>query len=508
MSVSPTGYAEAMPRRDSSDKTSAWRRLLGALRRPRSINGLVLASFVVVATPLMVAIAASVLYVNQFNTQSERLVMQGVAVTRDSKRLDNLLTGMERSARQYRVLGNNELLKRFRAQAQDFEKKLKSLADLHLDTVPSWDLSPLRTRVHNLARRIGSSDAETNQVIASLDKIRHATDTIADQGSAFVDQELDLLQHTAYHARLFLLICVFALIPAVIALGIFLAFVITRPLRQILDAVAHLGTGDFSRPISVVAPAAELDRLGERLDWMRQRLAALDEEKQQFIRHISHELKTPLASIREGTELLADGSVGHLSDEQREVTRILQSNSQDLATLIDNLINSATWQQQRIRLETTEFDLAALIGHMIERQKLAIEARNLRVEQPQAPAMLTADADRLHLIVDNLLANAVKYSPAGGTIRIAVAHGPDGGTDLYVSDDGPGVAPVEQERIFEAFVRGSSAPGGPSAVKGTGIGLSVVRDCAKAHGGYAEVVAHDDRSSTFHVHIPQPYGSA
>ncbi|AWN16485.1 ATP-binding protein [Salinisphaera sp. LB1] len=497
-----------MPRGDSHNETSARRRLLGVLLRPRSINGLVLASFAVVATPLMVAIVASVVYVNQLNAQSERLVMQGVAVTRDSKRLNSLLISMERSARQYRVLGQADLVDRFRSQAQAFEGELKSLARLHLDTVPSWNLSSLREQVAGLAQRLGTGDKQTDQVISTLNTIRHSTDAIADQGARFVDQELDHLQRTARHARLFLLVCVFALIPAAVALGLFLTFVIARPLRQILDAVSHLGTGDFSRPVSIVAPAAELDRLGERLDWMRQRLATLDEEKQQFIRHMSHELKTPLASIREGTELLADGSVGVLSEAQREVATILQSNSQDLAALIDNLLNSATWQQQRARLEYTEFDLAALIERMVERQKLAIEARDLRVDRPRSPVILSADRDRLHLIVDNLLANAVKFSPMGGTIRIEVEYGPTEGTDLYVSDDGPGVATTERERIFEAFVRGSSTPGGKSAVKGTGIGLSVVRDCAEAHGGYAQVVVRGHRDSVFHVHIPRRNGRA
>lgn len=493
-----------MPRSLSDQRVRPRHRLLDALLRPRSINGLVLASFAVVATPLIVAIVASVLYVDQLNTQSERLVMQGVAVTRESKRLNGLLISMERSARQYRVLGDDDLLDRFRSQAVDFRSELTSLARLHLDTVPSWDLSALDHQVGAMAEKLGSGRRQTDQVIAHLDKTRSATEAIADQGSQFVDHELDRLQRTAGHARLFLLVCVFALIPAVIALGLFLTFVITRPLRQILKAVDHLGTGDFSQPVSIVAPAAELDRLGGRLDRMRQRLATLDEEKQQFIRHMSHELKTPLASIREGTELLADGSVGRLSEEQREVAAILQTNSHDLATLIDNLLNSAARRQQRARLEYSKFDLTALIARMLERQRLTIETRGLHIERPAGPHRLTADADRLQLIVDNLLANAVKYSPPSGSIRIELERDSNGGTDLYVSDDGPGVAPAERDNIFEAFVRGSTRPEGESAVKGTGIGLSVVRDCARAHGGYAHIVDRGRRASVFHVHIPQP----
>ncbi|WP_423821440.1 ATP-binding protein [Salinisphaera sp. SPP-AMP-43] len=480
------------------------RRLSSVLLRPRSINGLVLASFAVVATPLMVAIVASVVYVNALNQQSERLVRQGVAVTRDSKRLNSLLIGMERSARQYRILNDADMVGRFREQAREFDQQLDSLGQLHLDTVPSWNLSSLSEQVHLLTQKIGDSPQQTDQVIRELGDIHTATRAIAEQGSAFVDQELDRLQSTARRARLFLLICAFALIPAVIAVGLFLTFVITRPLRQILDAVGHLGTADFSRPISIVAPAAELDRLGERLDWMRQRLATIDQEKQQFIRHMSHELKTPLASIREGTELLADGSVGELSAEQHEVATILQTNSHDLASLIDNLLNFAAWQQQRTRLDYTEFDLSELIARMVERQKLTIDARNLHVTLPRSAVPMTADMDRMQLIVDNLLANAVKYSPTGGTIRIDAQHSASG-IDLYVADDGPGVAPEERERVFEAFVRGANRPAEASGVTGTGIGLSVVRDCARAHGGRVEIIDWPSRTSVFHVHVPSHY---
>lgn len=472
--------------------------------RPRSITGLLVTSFALVAAPLIVAIVASVIYVDTLNDQSEHLVKQGVEVTRASKRLNSLVLSMERSARQYRVLQTDELRKRFRKRVQTFDQELRALADLELDTVPDWNLAQLTGEVNRLSARLGTDPEATDAVIQSLGSISDQTDRIADQGARFVDQELEHLRQTATQARLFLLLCVFALIPAVIALGIFLSWVIGRPLRQILRAVTRLGDADFDQEIEVVAPAAELDALGARLDWMRRRLATLENEKQQFIRNMSHELKTPLASIREGTELLRDGTVGQLSTSQLEVFEILQRNSEELASLIDNLLDFAAWQQRRARLEYTRFDLNALIEAIVARHKLTIEGKHLHVVQPESSLTITADRDRMQLIIDNLVANAIKYAPTHSRVGLETTTD-DQGADIVLTDQGPGVAENEREAIFDAFYKGAPPATPGNGVKGTGIGLSVVRDCVHAHGGHITVDTADDGGARFHLHIPFPH---
>lgn len=476
----------------------------GRWLRPRSIAGLLVASFGLVAAPLIVAIVASVLYVDTLNNQSEHLVKQGVEVTRSSKRLNSLVMSMERSARQYRVLETDELLNRFRDRALAFDEELATLAGLKLDTVPDWNLARLTRQVNWLSSQLGASPEQTDAVITSLGTISDQTNHIADQGARFVDQELNHLRHTASQARLFLLLCVFALIPTVITLGIFLSWVIGRPLRQILQAVTRLGDADFDQRIEVVAPAAELDALGSRLDWMRRRLATLENEKQQFIRNMSHELKTPLASIREGTELLRDGTVGPLAPSQLEVCEILQRNSHELSSLIDNLLDFAAWQQRRARLEYTRFDLNALIEAVVARHKLTIEGKNLHVVQPNTALTITADRDRMQLIIDNLLANAIRFAPEHSRVDIDAAVA-DQGTELAITDQGPGVAEHEREAIFEAFYKGRPPAVTSNGVKGTGIGLSVVRECVQAHGGHIAVDTADTGGARFHLHIPFPH---
>lgn len=486
-----------------SKKTSQRRRLL---LRPRSITGLLLTSFGLVALPLIVAIVFGVVYVDRLTGQSERLVLQGVEMTRYSNRLSTLLTAMERSARQYSVLESDELIARFANQADEFDDTLIALARLELDTVPDWNLDALRRQSRQLSQRLAEQPENTRGTIDQLADMRTETDLIAEQGNLFVNRELARLQKTAAAARTFLLLCVFALIPGVLGLVAFFIVVIARPLRQISGAVTRLGDGDFSQRVRVLAPTAELDTLGARLDWMRRRLATLENEKQQFIRHMSHELKTPLSNIREGAELLRDGTVGPLSPAQEEVADILQHNSLELASLITNLLDFAAWQQKRAKLEYERFDLTALIETIVTRQKLTIEAKQLDIVRPQHAVEIMADRDRMYLTMDNLLANAVKFSPRGASVRIEIEQA-DGVSRIHVADHGPGIPEHERTAVFDAFYQGSARQPGNSAVRGTGIGLSVVRECVQAHGGEIDIQQAPGGGALFSIRIPDPHAA-
>ena len=140
------------------------------------------------------------------------------------------------------------------------------------------------------------------------------------------------------------------LVPLTLAVvGVF-TYLFGRPIRAIDRAISELGRGTFSRPIAIRGPA-DLERLAAQLEWLRGRLLDLAQEKNRFLRHMSHELKTPLANIREGTELLMDGAVGELQSGQREVTAILRENGMKLQRLIENLLSFSAWQAKSVGLE-------------------------------------------------------------------------------------------------------------------------------------------------------------
>jgi two-component system sensor histidine kinase GlrK len=315
----------------------------------------------------------------------------------------------------------------------------------------------------------------------------------------YIDDRLAALENDTRAAQRSLAWQAAALIPGVLILVLFFVLLVGRPMRQIDRAIRELGKGDFGGPIAVTGPA-DIQTLGRQLEWLRLRLAESSEEKNKFLRHMSHELKTPLANIREGTELLLDGSVGPLDRQQQEVTGILRENGVKLQRLIENLLTFSAWQSRTASLEVTEFKLKPLVFSTLSQHRLVIANRGIKLDIDVAPISVRADEGKLRLVLENLLSNAIKFTPEKGRIRARAAMD---GEDLVieVADSGPGVAPEDRDRIFEAFYQGRRLQDGP--VGGTGIGLSVVNECVQAHGGTIELLADSELGGAhFVVRLP------
>lgn len=472
--------------------------------RPRSVPGLLLVAFALVAVPLMSAVGFAAVYLDRLSNQSERLVQQGVQVTRLSNRLTGIVISMERNLRQYAILGDPELAETLAEHHSNFQASVSALAALDLDTVAEWNLDELRAQAQMIADATAASPVAVNELLAEqpdlFSRLRERTEAITAQGNHFIDKEISRLQQTSSEARRFLVLGVFAVLPAAALMVVLFIVVISRPIRQIEQAVRRLGEGDFSQPVTISAPSSELDALSGQLDWMRRRLAALESEKNQFLRHMSHELKTPLASIREGVELLRDHSLGALSPKQAEVADILQRSSLELLSLIENLLNFAAWRQHRSQVSRMRFNLNQLIDEVLERHRLASDKKHLKIQSPATDITLEADRDQIRLVLDNLIANAVKYSPSQGGLYInAYEHRRE--WVIEVADDGPGIPAEEREHIFNPFYQSSQPE--RSHVKGTGIGLSVVREAVRAHGGEVVVTDGPGEGACFRINLPR-----
>ena len=163
-----------------------------------------------------------------------------------------------------------------------------------------------------------------------------------------IDSDVGALQRQTDRARRELFLESTLLLPLVLIVVLLFALRLSRPLRQIDRAIGELGRGNFSQRVVVGGPV-DLERLGHQLEWLRNRLLELAQERNRFLRHMSHELKTPLANIREGTELLMDGAVGELDSGQREVTEILRDNGIKLQRLIENLLELQRLAEQQHR---------------------------------------------------------------------------------------------------------------------------------------------------------------
>jgi two-component system sensor histidine kinase GlrK len=297
------------------------------------------------------------------------------------------------------------------------------------------------------------------------------------------------------------------LFSTAVALSIALALTryIARPIAEIDSAIRQLGGADFSRQIAVRGPE-DLRYLGRRLDWLRRRLDEFETQKNRFLRHVSHELKTPLTALREGAELLHDEIGGPLQPPQRQVVGIMKDNSVKLQRLIEELLDYQRALHAAASLEVKMISLNSLVHEAAQPHELAAQAKGLRQVIDADPATVEADPEKLRSIVDNLISNAVKFTPAGGTISVC-AREVAGEAIIEVLDTGPGVPVEERESIFNLFFRGqrgdsTTSDGRTVRVKGSGLGLAIARELVEAHGGHIAVVG-GGAGGHFRVTLPR-----
>jgi two-component system sensor histidine kinase GlrK len=340
----------------------------------------------------------------------------------------------------------------------------------------------------------------TEETVAQFGDLKADVSRLTQELSRYVDLELRGLQSNTREAQQISAWQVAALVPGTIVIVLFFILLVARPIRQIDDAIEQLGQSGFSRPIAVEGPR-DLEKLGRQLEWLRVRLLELAQEKNRFLRHMSHELKTPLANIREGTELLLDGTLGELEPPQREVADILRMNGLKLLRLIENLLSFSAWQAKSEVLTLSDFPLRPLVISVAKEQRLALKAAHIQLRLEVDDIIVNADRDKIRTVLDNLLSNAIKFTPAEGFVTVR-AYRSTAGFVIDFADTGPGIPDDERPRIFEAFFQGRREQGGQLA--GTGIGLSVVMECIQAHNGTVELVNSDEFCGAhFRVCVPQ-----
>jgi two-component system sensor histidine kinase GlrK len=476
------------------------------LPRPKSLSGLMLIGFTIVAAPLLFAIVNAAVQMNRLSNRSEQLVIHGMQGTRNNQSMFEEIGALERTARLYQIIGNSELLEVYERNHRRLGATVGELLTLPLDPQSQADAEALRDEADRLSAELKAAPPNSPRMAETINAFPHLSEmasAVSNRISAHIDRELTSLQLAAQLAERKLFLQTLLLVPMTLAVvGVF-TYVFGRPIRAIDRAISELGRGTFSRPIAIKGPA-DLEQLAAQLEWLRGRLLELAQEKNRFLRHMSHELKTPLANIREGTELLMDGAVGELQSAQREVTAILRENGMKLQRLIENLLSFSAWQAKSASLEVTEFKLRPLVKSVLENQQLTLVAQRVRLDVQVEDLTPRADRGKVRLILDNLLSNAIKFTPRGGTIAIS-ARAEREQLVLDVIDSGPGIPADERNRIFEAFYTGKTPQGGH--VKGTGIGLSVVTEFVNAHGGSIEILAAPTGGAHFRVRLPLRQGS-
>ena len=474
----------------------------GRLHRPwahrASFRQLLLVAFLAIGLLLGTAAVRGVMILEQLMSQSSSESERALELTASSQSLTARSVAMERAARQSLILNDAALMGRFREDLQQAQNTLQRMRGngLPAPLARHWQtqLASVEALLHGPQETALERERQVALAFRELDSVNSSIARAVQDDIEARDRALrgNLAASRTRLMQQVALAIVLAAILAV-ALGVWLA----RPFKRLEKAVQDLGENRLDQAIDIHGPA-DVRRLSQQLEWLRLRLTELDADKARFLRHISHELKTPLAALREGVSLLEEGVTGELSADQKEVVRILRHNTVVLQGQIEALLhfNAAAFAARQLHRERV--DLLALLHEQVEAQRLQWQGGGLRVRVEGRPLWARVDAEKLGTAIANLLSNAIRFSPAGGTIAIELSTH-EGRARIDLRDAGPGVAPQDRDRVFEPFYRGERQP--QDAVRGTGIGLSIVQEYIAAHGGQVSL-QDDGPGAHFRIELP------
>lgn len=478
-----------------------------------SFRSTLLLSFLLIAGTLAAAAATGWLGIEAIARAIQDGNRKALALSAAARQLGERTVDLERSARQYLVLGEPALVARFDTTLDDALVAVGVLGSAAPDFAASageWRASAQRIRARLDAGSAAPAGPTVGQAGASALAANDTDDANADFAqltalSARLANEVErhlagqnqAVMDALDHERSAVAAQILGALLLAGALATLSGRWLLRPLGRIEHAISELGENRLARPIHITGPA-DLRQLGERLDWLRLRLAELEANRNRVLRHVSHELKTPLASLREGVALLADGVLGRLNPEQREVAGILEHSARALQERIEQLLqyNASQFDARTLNLQPTA--LLPLLREVGGEYQLLTQARSVTLELAGEAPIVPADVGKLRIAFSNLLANAIAFSPMGGRVRIEIGTSGDK-VVVDCRDEGPGIEPGELERIFEPFFQGSRSS--PVATNGSGIGLAIVREFISAHDGGVRALP-SEHGAHFRIELP------
>jgi len=443
-----------------------------------------LTSFIIVSLPLIFAILYAFMALDNYSKQAHRTVFQTVMVTENSRLLLERLISMERSIRQFQILNEASF---FEAYIQHRHKFLKLLSDSEfngLNQTLAIKLNSLKEDETTLFHQIYTEGINDNKVLSFTDLVGFenlvgkARDLIR-EGSKQQSAEVFALSKFEAEVKSRLIFIVLVSACLALLLSVFFVHFITRPIKKIGSSIKHLAKDDFDFSVEESGPR-DLRELGQNLEGLRKELKYLENEKQHFIRSVSHELKTPLATLKEGTDLLSEEVIGTLNDEQREVLSLMKMGNFNIINLVSNLLEYQRAVSIQSRLEYSQFDLSSLMSSLVEEYQLLFQSKNQAVVMKNPSIQITADYNKLKIILSNFISNAIKFS--GKNTRIGFSSEVEGKkVQILIEDQGPGIPESIRSEIFEDFFQGKANE--DSVMKGTGLGLAIVGYYVVKHGG-------------------------
>lgn len=494
MAVSPIFLPKVLQQRALLQRTLIMTSRVSRRWRPRSLLQLVLLAFLAVMLPLGVLMFQAGQALSELSRLADVSARQAVEETRRARTLGAMALEIERSARQYAVLEQASLLDIYAERLEEYRVLLDQQRELLADDP---DVAALEGLLEELSTLPALSREAFQERLADFSAFARHTEAMRRATNRHIDARIESIRDRAEAVQTRLWLQTAALVSASLGLMLLFSWLIIRPVRQLERRILGIGSGARREQGRSLQGPAELVQLDDRLDWLASRLDELEAQKQQFLRHMSHELKTPLASVREGTALLSDGVAGELSPSQREILELIDASGGELQRLIEQLLDYNLLQHNR-QVLPERLDVATVVKEVLAKHRLALSNKGMRVDCFDGPLTWQADRIATARILDNLISNAIAYGADGGELEIR-AHSHRDQLVIEVANSGEPIVEEDRPRLFEAFYQGRSRRKGP--LRGSGIGLSVAADCARLQQGRLELV-EDRLDVCFRLTLP------
>jgi signal transduction histidine kinase len=276
----------------------------------------------------------------------------------------------------------------------------------------------------------------------------------------------------------------------------YLARGMTQPLRDMARAAQRMEVGDYSQRVHTHS-RDEVGQLATAFNRMSGELENLERSRRDLVANVSHELKTPITAIRAHLENVLDG----VEEPDPATLQVMLAQTERLSRLIDQLLELSRLESGELPLRREDVELGPLVSQVLSEIEVARSDRGVEVSSdvPADLPAIEADRERVHQVLFNLLDNAVRFTPNGGSVTVS-AERHDGSVEVRVADTGVGISPEHLPRLFERFYRADPARSRDDG--GTGIGLAIARSVVEAHGGHITAASEPGAGSVFAFDLP------
>ena len=456
--------------------------------------------------------AYAIVQISRINEMTQSVLMVNSRMSDNAERLSDVVFSQVRYERKYLISKDEVFYNQFLQLKADFDRSLGEMMSIADSFQTKRMLTVIKESYKNYhflfqeelkflkAGRSYSRDGfnrekekATQSIIDELEKLRAYTAKNA-------TDKIRSLHGIGTRLRRVAMMMTGAFLIFGIVTSLLINRSITQPLSILEKKTKDIGKGNFKEDLTISSPP-ELAGLAGSFNLMCNKLSELDKMKSDFFSSVTHELRTPLSTIKMGIVLLQEGIEGPLTEGQRGLLKVLEKETLLLVAQVNSLLDLSKMEAGMMRFQLERKNIGPLIDQTVEEMGPLVEAKKLNLEVLVTDGLpaLNMDSERMLQALRNIIGNAVKFTPEKGRVRIS-ARTADHGVKVSVADTGPGIPAGNLITIFEKFQQVTAA--GPHPVKGTGLGLAIAKQIITLHGGKIWAESELGRGSTFIFVLP------